>query len=101
MGRNLSAALARDNRPPVYEAGASLALAAFVTCPLVGALVPVAHWKRIPFAGVEVASVGALVPGVYVFRTLAGFVDFVARPNAQLLSDAAADMIGATAVSSA
>jgi uncharacterized membrane protein YjjP (DUF1212 family) len=81
------------------EAGASLALAAFVACLLVGvALVPVAHWKRIPFAGIGFASVVALVPGVFVFRTLAGFVDFVARPSAQLLSDAAADMNGATIV---
>jgi hypothetical protein len=35
---------------------------------------------------------------VFVFRTLAGFVDFVAHPSAQLLSGAAADLIGATIV---
>jgi uncharacterized membrane protein YjjP (DUF1212 family) len=80
-------------------AGANLALAAFVACLLVGvALVPVAHRKRIPFAGIGFAAVVALVPGVFVFRTLAGFVDFVAHPSAQLLSAAAADLIGATIV---
>jgi uncharacterized membrane protein YjjB (DUF3815 family) len=80
-------------------AGANLALAAFVACLLVGvALVPVAHRKRIPFAGIGFAAVVALVPGVFVFRTLAGFVDFVAHPSAQLLSGAAADLIGATIV---
>lgn len=78
------------------KAGASLAVAAFASCLLVGALlVPVAHRMRIPFAGIGFAAVVALVPGVFVFRTLAGFVEFASAPSAQLWSAAAADLIGA------
>jgi uncharacterized membrane protein YjjB (DUF3815 family) len=78
------------------DLGASLALAAFVSCLVVGALlVPISHHMRIPFAGIGFAAVVALVPGVFVFRTLAGFVEFAGAPSAQLLSAAAADLIGA------
>ena len=81
------------------EAGASLAIAAFVSCLLVGALlVPVSHRMRIPFAGIGFAGVVALVPGVFVFRTVAGFIDFAGHPSAQLLSSVAADAIGATVI---
>lgn len=79
--------------------GATLAAAAFVACLLVGALmVPVSHHMRIPFAGIGFAAVVALVPGVFVFRTLSGFVEFTSHPSAQLLSAAAADLIGATVI---
>ena len=79
--------------------GATLAVAAFVACLLVGALmVPVSHHMRIPFAGIGFAAVVALVPGVFVFRTLSGFVEFASHPSAQLLSAAAADLIGATVI---
>ncbi len=81
------------------EAGASLALAAFLACLLVGVLlVPISHHMRIPFAGIGFAAVVALVPGVFVFRTVAGFIDFAGHPSAQLLSSAAADLIGATVI---
>lgn len=81
------------------DAGASLAIAAFVSCLLVGTLlVPISHHMRIPFAGIGFAAVVALVPGVYVFRTVAGFIDFAGHPSAQLLSSAAADLIGATVI---
>ncbi len=81
------------------ELGASLAWAAFAACLLVGILlVPVSHRMRIPFAGIGFAAVVALVPGVFVFRTLAGFVEFAGAPSAQLLSAAAADLIGATII---
>jgi uncharacterized membrane protein YjjP (DUF1212 family) len=77
------------------DAGASLALAAFASCLLVGAiLVPVSHRMRIPFAGIGFAAVVALVPGVFVFRTLAGFVEFAGAPTAPLLAAAAGDLIG-------
>lgn len=81
------------------ELGASLAVAASVACLLVGAmLVPVAHRMRIPFAGIGFAAVVALVPGVFVFRTLAGFVEFAGHPSAQLLSSSASDLINATII---
>ena len=52
-----------------------LALAALIACLVVGViLVPIAHIRRIPFAAVGFASVVALVPGLYVFRTLAGLM---------------------------
>jgi uncharacterized membrane protein YjjB (DUF3815 family) len=79
--------------------GASLAIAAFVACLLVGALlVPISHRMRIPFAGIGFAAVVALVPGVFVFRTLAGFVEFAGHPSAQLLSSSAADLIVGTII---
>jgi uncharacterized membrane protein YjjP (DUF1212 family) len=81
------------------EAGARPALAAFASCLLVGALlVPVSHRMRIPFAGIGFAAVVALVPGVYVFRTLAGFAQFAITPSAELLSAAAGDLIGASII---
>jgi uncharacterized membrane protein YjjB (DUF3815 family) len=47
----------------------NIATGAFVACLLVGTvLAPVAHRRRIPFAGVGFAAVVALVPGVFVFR---------------------------------
>jgi uncharacterized membrane protein YjjP (DUF1212 family) len=81
------------------QLGANLAIAAFVSCLLVGALlVPISHRMRIPFAGIGFAAVVALVPGVFVFRTLAGFVEFAGHPSAQLFSSAAADLIVATVI---
>lgn len=58
-------------------------------------LVPISHHMRIPFAGIGFASVVALVPGGCVFRTRAGFVEFAGGPSPELLSAAAADLIGA------
>jgi uncharacterized membrane protein YjjP (DUF1212 family) len=79
------------------ERGASLAVAAFLSCLLVGSvLVPVAHYMRIPFAAVGFASVVALVPGLFVFRTLAGFAQFADAPSPALLSAATADLIVAS-----
>ena len=79
--------------------GATLALAAFLSCLVVGLLlVPISHHRRIPFAGIGFAAVVALVPGVFVFRTLSGFVEFANHPSAQLFSAASADLIGATII---
>jgi uncharacterized membrane protein YjjP (DUF1212 family) len=79
------------------HAGASVALAAFLSCLLAGViLVPVSHYMRIPFAGIGFASIVALVPGVYVFRTLSGFAQFAGHPSPALLSAAASDLIVAS-----
>jgi uncharacterized membrane protein YjjP (DUF1212 family) len=79
------------------ERGASLAVAAFLSCLLVGlVLVPVAHYMRIPFAAVGFASVVALVPGLFVFRTLSGFAQFADAPSPALLSGAMSDLIVAS-----
>jgi uncharacterized membrane protein YjjP (DUF1212 family) len=81
----------------VLHAGASVAVAAFLSCLLAGViLVPVSHYMRIPFAGIGFASVVALVPGVYVFRTLSGFAQFAGHPSPALLSAAASDLIVAS-----
>lgn len=81
------------------ESGTGPAVSAFASCLLVGAiLVPVSHRMRIPFAGIGFAAVVALVPGVYVFRTLAGFIEFAGAPTAQLLAAAAGDLIGASVI---
>ena len=67
----------------------SLAGSAFLACLLVGtALIPVAYKLRIPFAGIGFAAVVAMVPGVYVFRTLSGLV--------QLPSSSAPELLAAT-----
>jgi uncharacterized membrane protein YjjP (DUF1212 family) len=79
------------------ERGASLAVAALLSCLLVGTiLVPIAHYMRIPFAAIGFASVVALVPGMFVFRTLSGFVRFAHTPSPGLLSAAASDLIVAS-----
>src|SRR6185436_10554475 len=79
------------------ERGVRLAVAAFLSCLLVGSiLVPVAHYMRIPFAAVGFASVVALVPGLFVFRTLSGLAQFADAPSPALLSAAASNLIVAS-----
>jgi uncharacterized membrane protein YjjP (DUF1212 family) len=71
---------------------ASLAVAALVSCLVVGtALAPVAYLLRIPFAAIGFAAVVALVPGMYVFRTLAGLVQLTSNASPPLLTAAASD----------
>ncbi|TDO12093.1 uncharacterized membrane protein YjjB (DUF3815 family) [Mycobacterium sp. BK086] len=67
---------------------ASLPTAALFSCLLVGALLtPVAYRLRIPFAAIGFAAVVALVPGVYVFRTVAGLAEMVSAPTTELMLD--------------
>ncbi|MUL74961.1 threonine/serine exporter family protein [Mycolicibacterium sp. CBMA 226] len=76
----------------VVNSGGSVAAAAFVSCLLVGAILsPAATRLRIPFAAIGFASVVALVPGVFAFRALSGFVHFTSAPSVPLLVATAAD----------
>ncbi|MGY4711586.1 threonine/serine exporter family protein [Mycolicibacterium sp. CBM1] len=73
-------------------------LAALASSLLVGAIMtPVASWQRIPFAAVGFAAVVALVPGMFVFRAVAGFMELAtgATASPQLLGEIAVN--GATA----
>jgi len=66
----------------------SLPVAALLACLLVGAvLTPLAYLKQMPFAAVGFAAVVALVPGMYVFRFVAGLTELVTRPTDELLLD--------------
>ncbi|BBY62616.1 threonine/serine exporter family protein [Mycolicibacterium helvum] len=81
----------------------SLASSAFLACLLVGAvLAPVSHKLRIPFAAIGFAAVVALVPGVYVFRTLSGLAQLPASTTPELvavtMSDAATAALVVTAM---
>lgn len=75
---------------------ASMPAAAALACLLAGAvLTPLAYLKRMPFAAVGFAAVVALVPGMYVFRAVAGAAQITTRPSEQVLLDVASN--GATA----
>ena len=52
---------------------------------------PLSHFLRMPFAAIGFAAVVALVPGMYVFRTLSGVLQLQANASAQLLADTASD----------
>jgi uncharacterized membrane protein YjjP (DUF1212 family) len=81
-------------------AGASVQTGALVACLIVGIVItPIADRLRLPFAAFAFASVVSLIPGVYLFRMAAGFVDLVTLgPNASadVLLNTIAD--GATAM---
>lgn len=69
-----------------------IAAAALISCLITGVLlIPISHSLRIPFAAIGFASVVALVPGVYVFRMLAGLVQFATVPTSDLLTSLTSD----------
>src|ERR1700757_4399493 len=71
---------------------ASLAAAALVSCLIVGtAFAPIAYLLRIPFTAIGFAAVVALVPGMYVFRTLAALVQLTSNASPPLLTTAASN----------
>ncbi|ULP36828.1 threonine/serine exporter family protein [Mycolicibacterium rufum] len=69
---------------------ASLPVAALLACLLTGAvLTPMAYLRHMPFAAVGFASVVALVPGMYVFRTVVGVAELSAGAGERTLLDVA------------
>ena len=81
----------------VFHVG--LAPAALLSCFIAGVvLVPAAHHLRMPFAAIGFASVVAMVPGVYVFRMLAGLVALGPRSTPELLTSTIANGVLATLV---
>jgi uncharacterized membrane protein YjjB (DUF3815 family) len=78
---------------------ASLAFAALVSCLIVGtALAPIAYRLRMPFAAIGFAAVVALVPGMYIFRSLAGLVQLASSASPAVLAAAASDAAVASLV---
>jgi len=81
-------------------AGASVQTGALVACLIVGIVItPMADRLRLPFAAFAFASVVSLIPGMYLFRMAAGFVDLVTlgqKASADVLLNTIAD--GATAM---
>jgi uncharacterized membrane protein YjjB (DUF3815 family) len=77
----------------------SLPTAALVACLLVGFLLtPVAHFLRMPFAAIGFASVVAMIPGVYVFRTLSGVLQLQNTTSAVLAATVSDAVVAALVV---
>ena len=80
-------------------AGASVTTGAFLACLLVSVIMtPTANYLRLPFAGLAFACVVSLIPGVYIFRMVAGAIDLAtlgSEPSGGLLDQVAADGISA------
>jgi uncharacterized membrane protein YjjP (DUF1212 family) len=71
---------------------AGLPVAALLSCLAAAAVLgPIAHWYRIPFTAIGFAAVVSMVPGMYVFRTVTGFVDVVNNPSPALLTTTASN----------
>ncbi len=76
---------------------ASLPVAALSACLLAGAvLTPLAYLKGMPFAAVGFAAVVALVPGMYVFRAVAGAAELATHATDPILLAVVSDGITAT-----
>jgi uncharacterized membrane protein YjjB (DUF3815 family) len=71
---------------------AGLPVAALLACLVASTILgPIAHWYRIPFTAIGFAAVVAMVPGMYVFRAVTGFVDVVNDPSPAILATTASD----------
>jgi uncharacterized membrane protein YjjB (DUF3815 family) len=76
---------------------ASVPVSALVACLFAGAvLTPLAYLKRMPFAAVGFAAVVAMVPGMYVFRAVAGAVELATHATDAVLLAVVSDSITAT-----
>ncbi|WP_418516282.1 threonine/serine ThrE exporter family protein [Curtobacterium flaccumfaciens pv. flaccumfaciens] len=80
----------------------SIAVGALIACILVSViLVPISRGRGLPFAAVGFASVVALVPGVYIFRTINGLFTLLQDPgtaNTTHLLGVAGDATTASAI---
>lgn len=76
---------------------ASVPVSALAACLFAGAvLTPLAYLKRMPFAAVGFAAVVAMVPGMYVFRAVAGAVELATHAADAVLLAVVSDSITAT-----
>ncbi len=76
-------------------AGTSIVTGAFLACLLVSIIMtPTANYLRLPFAGLAFACVVSLIPGVYIFRMVAGAIELATQgsgPPDRLLDQVATD----------
>jgi len=71
---------------------AGLPVAALLSCLAAAAILgPISHRYRIPFTAIGFAAVVSMVPGMYVFRAVTGFVDVVNNPSPAILATTASD----------
>ncbi|TRW89087.1 threonine/serine exporter family protein [Mycolicibacterium sp. 018/SC-01/001] len=75
----------------------SLPVAALMACLLAGVvLTPLTYLKHMPFAAVGFAAVVSMVPGMYVFRAVAGGAELATRATEPVLLAVVGDGITAT-----